>query len=77
MVEHYKARLLAQGYSQRPGINYEETLTLAAQEAIWLNRLLVELQSQKEPSKSVTIFEDNQSAICMGKTRNFMDEANI
>ena len=35
--------------------------------AIWLNQLLVELQPQKEPSKLVTIFEDNQSAICMLK----------
>ena len=33
--------------------------------AIWLNRLLVKLQPQKEPSKLVTIFEDNQSSICM------------
>ena len=37
LVEHYKAHLVAQGYSQRPGNDYEETLTLAAQEAIWLN----------------------------------------
>ena len=36
-------------------------LTLRAQEAIWLNRLLAELHSQKEPSKPTIIFKDNQS----------------
>ena len=36
-----------------------QTLICGAFLAIWLNRLLVELQPQKEPSKLVTIFEDN------------------
>ena len=53
------------------------SLTLAAQEAIWLNRLLAELQSQLEPSKPATLYEDNQSAICMTKMPNFMEDANI
>jgi len=39
------------------------SLTLAAQEAIWLNRLLEELQSRTEPLKQGTLYEDNQSAI--------------
>ena len=39
--------------------------------AIWLNQLLVELQPQKEPSKLVAIFEDNQSSICMVKNSQF------
>ena len=47
------------------------SLTLAAQEAIWLNRLLAELQFQKEPSKPALIYEDNQSAICMAKNPRF------
>ena len=47
------------------------SLTLAAQEAIWLNRLLAELQFQKEPSKPALIYEDNQSAICMAKNPQF------
>ena len=47
------------------------SLTLAAKEGIWLNRLLAELQLEKEPSKPVVIFEDNQSAICMSKNPQF------
>ena len=47
------------------------SLTLAAQEAMWLNRLLAELQSQKEPSKPAILYEDNQSAICMTKNPQF------
>ena len=45
------------------------SLTLAAQEAMWLNRLLAELLSQKELSKPAILYEDNQSAICMTKQR--------
>ena len=48
-----------------------QTLICGAFLAIWLNRLLVELQPQKEPSKLVTIFEDNQSSICMVKNSQF------
>ena len=40
------------------------SLTFAAQEATWLNCLLAEIQSQKEPSKPAILYEDNQSAIC-------------
>ena len=47
------------------------SLTLAAQEAIWLNRLLAELQSQEEPAKPAILYEDNQSAICMTKNPQF------
>ena len=47
------------------------SLTFAAQEAIWLNRLLAELQLQKESSKPATLYEDNQSAICMTKNPQF------
>lgn len=31
----------------------------ATQEAVWLNRLVTELQSLKKPSRTVVIFEDN------------------
>ena len=47
------------------------SLTLAAQEAIWLNHLLAELQLQKEPSRPAIIYEDNQSAIYMTKNPQF------
>ena len=53
------------------------SLTILAQEAIWLNCLLAELQSQLEPSKPATLYENNQSAICMTKIPNFMEDANI
>ena len=46
-------------------------LTLAAQEAIWLNHLLTELQSQMKPTKPAILYEDNQSAICMTKNPQF------
>ena len=53
------------------------SLTIAAQEAIWLNRLLAELQLQKEPLEPAIIYEDNQSAISIWqRTPNFMVEAN-
>ena len=47
------------------------SLTLVVQEAIWLNRLLAELQSHTEPLKPATLYEDNQSAICMTKNPQF------
>ena len=47
------------------------SLSLAAQEAIWLNRLLAELQLQKEPSRPAILYEDNQSAIFMTKNPQF------
>ena len=47
------------------------SLTILAQEAIWLNCLLAELQSQLEPSKPATLYENNQSAICMTKNPQF------
>ena len=47
------------------------SLTLATQEAIWINRLLGELKLQKEPLEPVTVYEDNQSAICMTKNPQF------
>ena len=46
------------------------SLTVAAQEAIWLNRLLAELL-QKETSKPAVIYQDNKSAICMAKNPQF------
>ena len=47
------------------------SLTLAAQEAIRVNRLLAELQSRTEPLKPATLYEDKKSAICMTKTPQF------
>ena len=44
-------------------------LSSAAQEAIWMSQLLSELK--KEPMKSTTIYEDNQSAICLTKNPQF------
>jgi len=50
------------------------SLALATQEAIWINRLLSELKLEKEAPKPVTVYEDNQSAICI---LSFMDEVNM
>ena len=47
------------------------SLTHAAQEAIWLNRLLAELKGIKEPPKPALIHEDNQSAISMSRNPQF------
>jgi len=47
------------------------SLTLATQEAVWLNLLLNESKLQKEKLKPVTVYEDNQSAICMMKNPPF------
>ena len=42
-------------------------LTSTIQEAMWMRNLLTDLQ--EDISKPTTIFEDNQSAICMAKNR--------
>ena len=44
-------------------------LANAAQEAIWIRKLVSELK--KEPAKPIVIYEDNQSAICMSKNPQF------
>ena len=44
-------------------------LSSAAQEAIWMRQLLSELKG--ESLKPATIFEDNQSAICLSKNPQF------
>ena len=44
-------------------------LASAAQEAIWLRQLMSELT--KTPIKTITINEDNQSAICLSKNPQF------
>jgi hypothetical protein len=44
-------------------------LASAAQEAVWLKRLISDLQGSEE--KTITIYEDNQSAICMGKNQQY------
>ena len=44
-------------------------LASAAQESLWLQELLADLK--KEDLKSVTIYEDNQSAISMAKNPQF------
>ena len=52
------------------------SLTHAAQEAVWLNRLLAELKGLKEPPKPALINEDNQSAISMSRNPSSMEEVN-
>ena len=48
-------------------------LSCAAQEAVWLRQLTAELGSP--PKTATTIFEDNQSAICMTKNPQFHGRA--
>ena len=50
-------------------------LSCAAQEAVWLRQFTAELGSP--PKTATTIFEDNQSAICMTKNPQFHGRANI
>jgi len=45
----------------------------AAQEAIWMRQLSSELKNG--PTEATTIFEDNQSAICMAKNPQFHGRA--
>ena len=47
------------------------SLTVAAKEGIWLNRLLAEMNVEKEPSTPVTLYEDNQAAICLSKNPQY------
>ena len=44
-------------------------LTSAAQEGIWLRQLISEIL--KKPMKPVTIYEDNQSTICLARNPQF------
>uniref|UniRef100_A0A1X7VWA0 Reverse transcriptase Ty1/copia-type domain-containing protein n=1 Tax=Amphimedon queenslandica TaxID=400682 RepID=A0A1X7VWA0_AMPQE len=44
-------------------------LTSAAQEAIWLRHLLSEVEQEEE--KTIVIYEDNQSTICLSKNPQF------
>ena len=46
------------------------SLTSAAQEAIWLNRLLAELH-RKDTSRPAIVYDDNQSAISMTRNPQF------
>ena len=45
-------------------------LASAAQEAMWMRQLTAELEIDA-PAEAITIFEDNQSAICMTKNPQF------
>ena len=44
-------------------------LSSAAQETVWIRRLIIELG--KEPEGPTTLMEDNQSAIAMAKNPQF------
>lgn len=46
------------------------SLASAAQEAIWLSRLITELHRSDTPKPAI-VYEDNQSAICMTKNPQF------
>ena len=49
------------------------TLISTAQEALWLRQLTSDLEC--EPVKSVLIYEDNQSVICMAKNPQYHGRA--
>ena len=44
-------------------------LSLAAQESIWMRQLISELK--RETAKPMTIYEDNQAAICLSKNPQY------
>ena len=48
-------------------------LSSAAQETVWIRRLITELGN--EPEESTTLMEDNQSAIAMAKNPQFHGRA--
>lgn len=51
------------------------SLSTACQEAIWLNGLTGELSGTDMPP--ITLWEDNQSAICMAKNPQFHGRTNL
>ena len=77
-IERYKARLVAKGYTQREGIDYEETLSLvvrfASLRAILAIVAKLDLELVQMDVKTAFLHEELDEEIFMGQPEGFRSE---